>query len=50
MQGLIEALDAAVARRPGLAPALAALRERAELFQLKDFEHELDRLPLGADD
>ncbi|WP_392387812.1 ATP-binding protein [Burkholderia gladioli] len=50
VQGLIEALDAAVARRPGLAPALAALRERAELFQLKDFEHELDRLPLGADD
>ncbi|MBN3727508.1 hybrid sensor histidine kinase/response regulator [Burkholderia sp. Ac-20379] len=50
VQGLIEALDAAVARRPALAAPLAALRARAELFQLKEFEHELDRLPLGADD
>ncbi|GAB7534665.1 hypothetical protein BGC_08750 [Burkholderia sp. 3C] len=50
VEGLIEALDAAVARRPALAAPLAALRARAELFQLKEFEHELDRLPLGADD
>nr|WP_321782996.1 ATP-binding protein [Burkholderia pyrrocinia] len=50
VQGLIEALDAAVAHHPGLASALAALRDRAELFQLKEFEHELDRLPLGTDD
>ncbi|AOJ06983.1 ATP-binding protein [Burkholderia mayonis] len=50
VQGVIEALDAATARHPALAASLGALRERAERFQLKEFEHELDRLPLAADD
>ncbi|GLZ17088.1 response regulator [Burkholderia plantarii] len=50
VQGLIEALDAAAPHHPGFAAPLASLREHAELFQLKDFEHELDRIAPGAGD
>ncbi|MCA7922447.1 response regulator [Burkholderia cenocepacia] len=48
VQGVIEALDAAREARPGLRDQIDALRSLAERFQLRELEHELDRLARSA--
>lgn len=49
VQGVVEQLDAARETWPGLQDSIDALRSLAERFQLRELEHELDRLARGAD-
>jgi signal transduction histidine kinase/DNA-binding NarL/FixJ family response regulator len=48
VQGVIERLDAARETWPELRDQIDALRALAERFQLRELEHELDRLARGA--
>ncbi|MDN7589566.1 hybrid sensor histidine kinase/response regulator [Burkholderia seminalis] len=48
VQGVVEQLDAARENWPGLQDSIDALRSLAERFQLRELEHELDRLARGA--
>ncbi len=49
LQGVIEQLDTARATWPALQERIDVLRALAERFQLRELEHELDRLPRSAD-
>ncbi|AWV01923.1 hybrid sensor histidine kinase/response regulator [Burkholderia sp. JP2-270] len=49
IQGVVEQLDAAHETWPELQDQIDALRSLAERFQLRELEHELDRLARGAD-
>ncbi|MGF6807261.1 CheY-like chemotaxis protein [Paraburkholderia sp. Clong3] len=49
LQGVIEQLDSARATWPALQEQIDVLRALAERFQLRELEHELDRLSRAAD-
>ncbi|HKT94567.1 MAG TPA: ATP-binding protein [Paraburkholderia sp.] len=49
VQGVIEQLDTARATWPALQEHIDVLRALAERFQLRELEHELDRLPRSTD-